>query len=485
MRIAVIHYHLQSGGVNRIIQNSVPLDGKGDFSAVVLTGQPPSGSWPCPFRVIPGLQYEGIGPKLTPEALATEISREAEEALGGPPDLYHVHNHSLGKNMALPGALALLAGRGHHLFLHIHDFAEDGRPGNYRRMLAELGGGEVGRLARVLYPLADHVHYAVLNNRDYHFLGQAGLAEEKLHLLPNPIELFSDLAVPSCEEVPGPPLWFYPTRGIRRKNLGEFILWAAVSREEERFATSLGPLNPKEIPIYNGWKKLAGELGLPVDFELSLREPGGFIGLMRRARGLVTTSIAEGFGLAFLEPWLMGKVVCGRDLPEITEEFRQEGIRLSHLYRRVEVPVSWLGRKRILEKAVRGLRDNLSSYGRQPSVSDFERMEKSWLQNERVDFGCLDEELQVEVIRRVCSMPEESKQLQPTSLVHPAEFSEDVKVNRSVLAARYGIRAYHNNLLSIYKKVADSPESKLSCLKGEVLLDFFLEPERLKLLRVD
>ncbi|MDH3348395.1 MAG: hypothetical protein OEM02_09920 [Desulfobulbaceae bacterium] len=485
MRIAVVHYHLQSGGVTRIIQNSLPLSGKEECSLVILTGQAPHDKWPCLYRVIPGLQYEGVGPKLSPSALADEMIREAEEALGGLPDVWHVHNHSLGKNMALPGALALLAAKGHHLFLHVHDFAEDGRPGNYRQMLAELGGGEVSKLSKVLYPTGSHVHYGVLNRRDYNFFQQAGLGEEQLHLLPNPIELALDLDISCNQVVSNSGLWLYPTRGIRRKNLGEFLLWAAASTEGESFATSLAPLNPKELSVYNGWKKLAAELCLPIEFERASSEPGGFIGLMKRARGLVTTSVAEGFGLAFLEPWLMGKVVCGRDLPEITQEFREEGIHLSYLYERLEVPVDWLGKNRIMDKAAAGLAHNLASYGRQSVPGDLERVENSWIRDGHVDFGRLDEELQEVVIRKVRRSPFECRHLAPSSLDHPVDFQSDVLKNRQVLAECYGVEAYHHKLRGIYEVVAGSLMSPVSSLDGEMLLDCYLQPERLNLLRID
>ena len=55
-----------------------------------------------------------------------------------------------------------------------------------------------------------------------------------------------------------------------------------------------------------------------------------------RHLALVTTSIAEGFGLAFLEPWISGSSVVGRNLPDITEDF---SVELDHLYDRFDVPV--------------------------------------------------------------------------------------------------------------------------------------------------
>ena len=69
------------------------------------------------------------------------------------------------------------------------------------------------------------------------------------------------------------------------------------------FATTSGPENPAEQPRYQRWKKVAAELGLPVQFEMVGPNSYGFIDLLRMADVAMTTSVAEGFGMAFLEPW--------------------------------------------------------------------------------------------------------------------------------------------------------------------------------------
>ena len=43
--------------------------------------------------------------------------------------------------------------------------------------------------------------------------------------------------------------------------------------------------------------------------------------MVAHAKAIVSTSVAEGFGLGFLEPWIFGKGLCGRDIPEITSDF--------------------------------------------------------------------------------------------------------------------------------------------------------------------
>jgi len=130
MRIALVHYHLQYGGVTRIICHLQNALRKRGITTVVLTGKPPVFDFPGTFRVIPGLQYEAVRPAISPPELAAQMSAVAGEALGGPPDLWHVHNHSLGKSLVLPAALLDLARQGEHLLFHIHVFAEDGPPGN-------------------------------------------------------------------------------------------------------------------------------------------------------------------------------------------------------------------------------------------------------------------------------------------------------------------------------------------------------------------
>ena len=60
------------------------------------------------------------------------------------------------------------------------------------------------------------------------------------------------------------------------------------------------------------------------------------------AQAIVSTSVAEGFGLGFLEPWVFGKSLCGRNLPEITGDFSQHGVRLDNLYDRLELNLDLL-----------------------------------------------------------------------------------------------------------------------------------------------
>lgn len=485
MRIAIVHYHLQFGGVTRIIchqQNALRARG---LSTVVLTGKPPPFEFPGVFRVIPGLQYEAARPAISPLTLAAQMLAVATEALAGPPDVWHIHNHSLGKSLVLPAALLALAEQGAHLLFQIHDFAEDGRPGNYRVMLAQMADGDKRTLSRLLYPQADHLHYAVLSRRDYQYLHDAGLDRNHLHLLPNPVDL-GQIAEKESMAVDGvAALWLYPTRAIRRKNLGEFLLWSALAPAGTRFAITSGPENPAERGRYDRWQQIAVALGLPVEFEAVGRAGRSFTDLLRLASGVVTTSVAEGFGMAFLEPWSVGTPVCGRNLPEITAGFRQAGIVLPWSYDRLNIPETWIGHDRLRVAAQDGLRRNLAAYGRCPSPGDLERLLAAWIRDGLVDFGRLDEPMQEVVLHRLAHAPEQAVDIGPAALPNPQDLYSMVENNRCLLRSSHNLTQYGVVVEQMYRQVAASPITPLDSLDGEVLLDRFLAPERLSLLRVD
>ena len=486
MRVAIVHYHLQGGGVTRIVSHLQRVLGQCGVTAVVLTGKAPPGPFPGEYRVVPGLQYEADRPRISAHELALAMRAAARDALHGAPDLWHIHNHSLGKNLALPGGLHDLAEQGERLLLQIHDFAEDGRPGNYSTMLTGMARGVRQDLYCLLYPQAAHVHYAVLNQRDYSYLAQAGATPSRLHLAENPVALPEAHAQAQEHKNTGEPLWVYPTRAIRRKNLGEFFLWAALSRQPARFATTSGPENPAEKPRYHRWKRFAAEMRLPV----MLGDEGcagfSFADMLRQASAAITTSIAEGFGMAFLEPWLVGTPVCGRDLPDITAGFRQAGVCLPWSYTSLRVPLAWLGHQRVASAAREGLRRALRAYGREISAEQEERLLAVWLHPDGwIDFGRLNEPLQEEVIRHVLASPVDAKALEPSSLPDPKQLISAVAVNQHLLARHFSLDAFGESITRVYRQVAASATSPLESLDGELLLDRFLAPENLSLLRVD
>ena len=190
MRIAIVHYHLRRGGVTCVIENAVAALSDYDMEVIVLTGEPPSTSLSnIPVEVVEGLSYDSKPSTQSFAQLQENLENVARSRLGDSPDICHFHNHSLGKNLHLPACVKALAASGQHVLLQIHDFPEDGRPANYKKLLQHVSDGLPEKLGEVLYPTASHVHYALLNSRDKTFINQAGLSPQQTHVLPNAVHI--------------------------------------------------------------------------------------------------------------------------------------------------------------------------------------------------------------------------------------------------------------------------------------------------------
>ena len=46
--------------------------------------------------------------------------------------------------------------------------------------------------------------------------------------------------------------------------------------------------------------------------------------MVRVADLVITTSVLEGFGFAYLEPWILDRAVIGRSIPFITPDFQSQ-----------------------------------------------------------------------------------------------------------------------------------------------------------------
>lgn len=447
-----------------------------EIRSIALSGRPYRGKELPDVSVVEGIDYAESTSASKPDVLADRLEQSAAQALGGPPDVWHVHNHSLGKNPTLSMAIRTLAERGHGLLLHLHDFAEDGRPANYealRNNLPDLSG---------IYPIGQRIRYAALNQRDASFLMEAGLPKEQLTLLPNPIRPpIQENDAPSPAKGLPSNMALCPVRAVRRKNLGELALLAAAHRDLT-FANSLGPTNPAYGPGFQRWKDFAAHLELPVHYAFGEETEASFPQLVANARLLVTTSVAEGFGLAFLEPWGQGKSLGGRDLPEITADFRRAGLDLDHLYDRIELPVDCIDGKVLREKIQAALEKLFAAYGKAVPADGTKLAVEAMARNGRVDFGRLDEPLQEMLVESVHSSPELAREIaSQANLV--AQSPTLLAANAEVVGDRFGLPAYGQNLLAAYEEIAASDGGTLASLDANALLAAFLKPERLFLLR--
>ncbi len=481
LRVAFVHYHVDRGGVTRVIEHAVNALSGHDAQCMVISGKPADHGvvYNSTVVTVDGIGYDSEGSCGGASDLVARLKAAVSESLGGPPDIWHVHNHSLGKNVLLPEVVCRMAEQGERLLLHIHDFAEDGRPENYLKL--RKYNADKQNLAEVLYPQYENVHYALLNTRDRQFLEEAGFASERTHLLPNAVWMEGNDNVEESSDTEPGRLFLYPTRAIRRKNIGEFIYWASVAGHGDRYAVTMAPQNPREIPYYERWVDFAGNEQLPVEFEAGSRLDYSM--LIRSSFSMVTTSIAEGFGLAFLEPWLAGRPLAGRNLSGITREFTEEGVDLTGLYERLYVPIDWVSMGTWKNKLNEALKAYFQAYGRSQGDDDLERAVSSSMKNGMVDFGRLDEELQEQVIRVGRKSLTALGETDPSSLVSEGADKEKVIHNMAVIQERFGLDQYGKRLMAIYGMILDSGTGRGTEVDAEAVLDKFLSPERFHLLR--
>lgn len=478
-RIAIVHYHSRPGGVTRVMDMTRRMLDEAAIRSVTLCGDVADDHHePEADRtvVIPELGYGA--PDNLPvagRALRAALETAAAQALGGPPDVWHIHNHSLGKNPALTWAVYELARAGQPLLLQIHDFAEDGRPALYRnmyRMLVEQGEDP----DPILYPRGSRVHYALLNRRDQNILTTAGMPESQTHYLPNPVVASEPLPPATGKR------YLYPVRGIRRKNLGECLLLAALFDGAAEFAVTLAPQNPEQRPAYTFWVERSRALGLPVAFDVG-GHGAPLRSLLQSSRAALSTSITEGFGLGFVEPWLQGRPLVGRDLPEITDDFRRAGIHLDHLYARLDVPTAAFDGPAFAGRLRDAYAETCRAYGRVPKTSELEMPAMLTIGEQMTDYGCLDETAQAQVLDKVAHHGATRDRIgAPDSLLKlPSE--QVISANAARIRDTYDARMYLKRLLKIYRAMPPEATREICGIQSSRILDQFLTPERFLMLK--
>jgi glycosyltransferase involved in cell wall biosynthesis len=399
MKVAIIHYHLEPSGVSRVIERASRELTRRSIAHVILVGKCPHDmANTLPVRVVDGLAYSNA-PLDTQGAknILDALRAAATDALGAPPDIWHFHNHSLGKNRAVPLIVSMLASQRERLLLHIHDLAEDGRPEN-RANIADCPN---------LYPLAPQIHYAFINSRDRNHFIKAKLPAANAHLLPNPVFDADSIPNTSSETANTAPLLLCPARGIRRKNIGELILLTQLAPKGTRAAITLAPENPQSLAIHERWKSFCGVNQVPVEFAVvdriapTTNSDASFESWISHATHIVTCSISEGFGLVFLESLAYHKPLIGRKLPHIFHDLAKHGIHHGKLYEKILIPADWIPHeslKRHLESSITNL---WQAWNRKPNADEIESSIASLEHDGFLDFGNLPEVLQETIIEKL------------------------------------------------------------------------------------
>jgi glycosyltransferase involved in cell wall biosynthesis len=481
VRIALLHYHLIRGGVTSVIREQARSLAEAGEEVLVIAGETghegdadPREALEfggVPLAIVPGLRYDGRRGEAETEGaasdgsdrLAADIAAAMERTWGSTADVLHVHNPLIRRNRHLLDALKILKDRGIRMLLQNHDFAEDFRPDVY------IEGGHY----------VDDVHYAAVNGRDYSLLRRSGLDADGTHLLANAVVPIA--ATPGLERT----RYLYPVRGGRRKNLGEALLLSLFIPPGRTVAVMLPPLSAQGEATYRHWRDLAKRLRLPVEFDVGERvSPSDLYGSSVCA---VTTSIKEGFGFSFLEPWTAGVPVIGRRLPYLCQDFERAGVRFDGLYESVSIPLVYLPAPLLRRKLESALSSAYRAFGLEAPPYILKTLTDDLFSRDVFDFGRLDEELQTDILEMLASNDASRADIADANpfLAALSDWEGDpdlIARNRDLILAAYSPAVAVARLRETYRSVIDHPVRQR--LSKAILLELFLDPLKLSLIGI-
>ena len=347
-RIVIFHYHLNPGGVTRIIESQVEsiLANNPKQEILVHCGKI-SDKEKLNKKGVLIIENDLFNYLDENQANIHQIYDDTKNALLKnikETDILHVHNLNLGKNPVITLLFSELANEGFPLVNHAHDFAEDREKNwNFLKQVIEVDFKQ--NLNKVLYPQLENYQFACLNSFDYNRLLSYGVEEQRVHLVPNPVIFTESTTTFDAKEIcndlqisPSKKTITYPVRVIRRKNIGEFILLCLLLKEEANWVVTQPPKNPVEIVPYDKWKDFCLKENIPVCFEAGTKVD--FEGLIKMSDFCITTSIQEGFGMVYMEPWLLGTPVIGRNIEMVTKDLISSGVNFPLLYNSILIDES-------------------------------------------------------------------------------------------------------------------------------------------------
>lgn len=257
----------------------------------------------------------------------------------------------------------------------VHDFVQQ-RPHFFQNVkkFHEYRFGVVPNWHSILYPSYQNINYIVINRYDRSRLVEHGIEENQVFYIPNSVDKsiippddrtdeLREKIIRSENLDPSVRFILYPVRCVRRKNVEEAIFFVcflnslanghpdvrnhSLFEGNYHLIVSLLPEGEDDVAYSEQLLSFVKKHHLPVSIgfndQVSLNrefDPDdpekiiryGIGDLVRVADLVITTSFLEGFGFAYLEPWILERPVIGRSIPFITPDFQAEGMKLGHLY---------------------------------------------------------------------------------------------------------------------------------------------------------
>ncbi len=509
--LVIFHYHLLPGGVTDVIRLSLQAFAENPVirKITIACGREENLTAlekilkelkrETEIRVFPWLDYLK---KDEPGADSEKTAELLLKQFGSDESVWLVHNYHLGKNWALTQALlAIGESKKQKILFQIHDFPECGRYENLKRLKEHIPGS--------LYSSSSSVRYCVINKRDYDLLIHAGLKEEQVHLLENPLPESETEPEPPREErtilmetlsryspehgvfYPDGEIWLYPVRTIRRKNILEGGLIANLSDRPVNLIVTLPGVSEQEKSYSETVERAYSEGLIPGFWGTGLLpEDSGitYKGMIRHADSIFSSSVQEGFGYMYLNAILWKKPLIARYLDIMGGFLPLFESYPALFYREVKVPGRKQLKKRVREEYIKQFDTLLSG----PSAALKEKLTKELdksLEDEGIDFSylsVLDQYSTLQAVKEDKGYRKELQELNSPLIEKVSHLNGSPgESHREAVFRGYGFDAYNRAFLAIlesFQNAKDTGDFSFSREPGDQLLRGFTKMEYLRLL---
>jgi glycosyltransferase involved in cell wall biosynthesis len=366
--LCVVHHHLRPGGVRRIIELALPhlLKNSPIQKVTLAVGESKDPRWisaleatlgglPLAVRCEPAFRYASEQ-RSSPVVIRRKISAALQRLAPDPEEtLFWVHNPGLARNVMLTDELRRFASTNHtSLIFHHHDFWFENRWSRWAELRGR-GFRSLDAVAEAIFAAGAPAVHATINRSDAGILARhPALTSAWMPNLASRQKPCSraekDRAARWLAKRLGDrgPVWIFPTRFLRRKNLGEAVLLTRWLRPEGWLVTTAGVSSAEEAAYARRLEAAAKSGGWRARFRLLENEDDApsIPALMAASEAVVLTSAQEGFGLPYLEAAAAGRPLIARRLPNVVPDLETFGFRLPWLYDEVLIDASLLDGKK-------------------------------------------------------------------------------------------------------------------------------------------
>lgn len=429
--VAIFHYHLERGGVTKVIDLSVRSisehlseireiqlitgrSGNAEILAAELSGICARYGVEIKLKILPQIDYLSVEDfdKDQQRARIDEIKSAILAHHRGA--FWWIHNYHIGKNPMFTQAVLEIADElpDQTICFHIHDFPECSRYLNLDSLNRVID--------RPAYPVADNVRYAVINSRDYRLLVDAGIPERVVFLLANPVEIQNLDRVHSQQKqkklvdsfgqefpefLPQKPFLLYPIRTIRRKNVLELGFLTRLLSDPVNLIVTLPGTSNSEKPYSDVVEGAFSEglihglwgIGPHLD-----RVGLAFDDIVAMSDAICSSSVQEGFGYFFLDSVRWDLPLFARYLDILAGFDSAFGNHNFHFYHSVPVPLS-VRKMKELRKRYLARVNGMTTTMPEEAVDTLQSQIMELTDGETIDFSYLPAAEQMHALRMVKS----------------------------------------------------------------------------------